>query len=153
MIVNAGSGRHRSPPFGGSAVKARFKIAALLLLVLGPAHAAAPVVNAEAAKLKNPVAANPASIAAGKQLYEDKCAPCHGPGGKGDGTAVGAEYGTRPADLTTPALKHGATDGELFHNIGEGIPPNYNMAPWADQITDEQIWHIVNFLQKGLRKQ
>jgi mono/diheme cytochrome c family protein len=137
-------------------VKAGFKIAALAVLAVGGAglvQAAAPVVNADAAKIKNPVAANPASIAAGKKLYEDKCAPCHGPGGKGDGTAVGAEYGTKPADLTLPALKHGSTDGELFHNIGEGIPPNYNMAPWADQITDEQIWNIVNFLQKGLRKQ
>ena len=137
-------------------MKARFKLALLAAFAAGSAglvQAAAPVVNADAARIKNPVAANPASIAAGKQLFDDKCAPCHGPGGKGDGQAVGAEYGTKPADLTQPALKHGSTDGELFHNIGEGIPPNYNMAPWADQITDEQIWNIVNYLQKGLRKQ
>jgi mono/diheme cytochrome c family protein len=129
-------------------------LASVIVLVLGGvASAAAPIVHADAAKTKNPVAATPASIAAGKKIFDDKCQPCHGAGGKGDGTAVGAEYGAKPADLTQPALKHGSTDGELFLNIGEGIPPNYNMAPWADQLTDEQIWNVINYVQKSFRKQ
>src|SRR4051812_23271157 len=39
----------------------------------------------EAAKLKNPVAPESTSVAAGKDLYEKNCVGCHGPAGKGDG--------------------------------------------------------------------
>src|SRR3982751_1534682 len=52
-----------------------------------------------AAKLKNPVAADATSIAAGKQLYDKQCAGCHGDSGKGDG-AMGEELNTKPANLS-----------------------------------------------------
>ena len=38
--------------------------------------------NPEAAKVKNPTASTPESIAAGKVVYA-KCAPCHGINGEG----------------------------------------------------------------------
>ena len=37
----------------------------------------------EAAALKNPVPATPASIAAGKSAFDVTCAACHGNGGQG----------------------------------------------------------------------
>ena len=43
----------------------------------------------EAAKQKNPVAADAASVAAGKQLYEKNCANCHGKTGAGDAVELG----------------------------------------------------------------
>ena len=42
--------------------------------------------NPEAAKVKNPVAASPESVAAGKRVYTRMCGRCHGAEGKGDGT-------------------------------------------------------------------
>jgi cytochrome c5 len=37
----------------------------------------------EAAKLKNPVAATPESLAAGEALYKRRCSGCHGVDAKG----------------------------------------------------------------------
>ncbi|WP_284164368.1 cytochrome c [Frigidibacter sp. SD6-1] len=44
----------------------------------------------------------------GKVLYEDFCAACHGPGGKGDGVLAG-EWKRPPADLTGIAARNGGT--------------------------------------------
>ena len=49
--------------------------------------------NPEAAKIKNPVAASPESIAAGKRSYTRLCTKCHGATGAGDGTGTGAAPG------------------------------------------------------------
>lgn len=38
-------------------------------------------------------------VAAGKQIYEERCQICHGATGKGDG-AVGEMFENRPGDLT-----------------------------------------------------
>src|SRR5260370_18598355 len=67
----------------------------------------------EAAKLENPVAADAASIAAGKELYEKNCASCHGASGKGDGK-MGETMKTKPPDLTDAACQPRSADGEAY---------------------------------------
>ena len=42
----------------------------------------------------------------GRGSYNDLCAPCHGPGGKGDGPAAD-RMAVAPADLTTIAARNG----------------------------------------------
>ena len=71
----------------------------------------------ELAKIKNPVAATPDSIAAGKRAYQRLCVKCHGPEGKGDGTAA---TGAQPSDLTGAKTVYGSTDGDLFAVIRRG---------------------------------
>ncbi len=44
--------------------------------------------------------------ASGKQMYNDYCAACHGPQGRGDGPAV-AYLKTPPPDLSTLAQRNG----------------------------------------------
>ena len=113
----------------------------------GAAHAAQS--NAEAAKLKNPVAAAPESVAAGKALYAKNCSPCHGVNATG---GSGNDISPPSPDLTDAEWQHGGTDGEIFTNIKDGIPPDLSMGPWGDRLKDPDIWNIVNFLRSIAKK-
>src|SRR5207249_6701616 len=101
--------------------------------------------NPELAKVKNPVAATPDSIAAGKRAYQRLCVKCHGPEGKGDGTAA---TGAQPSDLTAANTVYGSSDGDLFAIIQQGTSPD--MEGYAGRLNDTEIWNIVNYV-KALR--
>jgi mono/diheme cytochrome c family protein len=103
----------------------------------------------EAAKMKNPVAATPESLAAGQQLYQRYCAVCHGKNGQG---GSGNDLSPPAPNLTDAEWKHGSTDGEIFKVIKEGVPPELNMEPWGDRIKDQDIWNIVNYVRSLAKK-
>jgi copper transport protein len=105
--------------------------------------------NPEAAKLTNPVAAAPDSIAAGKQVYTRYCAVCHGITAEG---GSGSDISPPAPDLTDKEWKHGSTDGEIFSSIKNGVAPEFNMAAWGDQLKDEEIWHVVNYVKSLAKK-
>ena len=97
----------------------------------------------EAKSLKNPVPVNEATLAAGKALYADKCAECHGE--KGDGKGPEAEmYAVPPGNFTDAHMMNEMTDGEIFWKITEGRRP---MPSFKKQYTDEQRWQLVNYLR------
>jgi putative copper resistance protein D len=105
--------------------------------------------NPEAAKIANPSARAPESVAAGKRTYQRSCVNCHGPEGKGDGGGAGA--GGQPSDLTDETWDYGATDGEIFSVIHDGT--SADMQGYAEQIGDAEIWNLVNYLRSiGPRK-
>ena len=106
--------------------------------------------NPEAAKIKNPVAASPESIAAGKRSYTRLCTKCHGATGAGDGTA--ATGPVPPQDMTDEKWDYGGSDGEIFAVIKEGVPPDFYMEPWGDRIKDEDIWNVVNYIRSLAKK-
>jgi copper transport protein len=91
----------------------------------------------------NPLPPTAASIAAGQRLYAQRCVPCHGPAGHGDGPLA---PGLRPppADLVQHVPLH--TDSDLFASIHDGIAGTA-MAPFSGQMTVEEIWHTVNYLK------
>ena len=43
---------------------------------------------------------------------------------------------------------HGDSDGAIYNVIRQGVPPAYDMDAWEGRITDEEIWHVVNFLRE-----
>src|SRR6266550_3893532 len=104
--------------------------------------------NPEAAKVKNPIASTPESIAAGKAVYA-KCAPCHGVNGEG---GPGNDLIPAAPSLVDDMWDHGSTDGEIFDNIKNGVGPDFNMVPWKDQLKDEQIWNVVNYVRSIAKK-
>jgi cytochrome c oxidase cbb3-type subunit 3 len=104
--------------------------------------------NPEAAKVKNPVASSPESIAAGKTVYT-KCAPCHGANGQG---GPGNDLIPAAPSLVDDTWDHGSTDGEIFDSIKNGVAPDFNMVPWKDQLKDNDIWNVINYIRSIAQK-
>ena len=107
--------------------------------------------NPEAAKVKNPVAMSPESIAAGEALYMKRCRGCHGRDAAG---GPPKEAGDHPAsNLIDDQWDHGGTDGEIFYVIRNGVPPELVMEPWDDRLSETDTWNVVNFLRsKAIKK-
>jgi mono/diheme cytochrome c family protein len=101
--------------------------------------------NQAAGPLKNPVPPAAKSIAAGGQLFQRYCAPCHSDTGKGNGPL--SPRNVQPPDLTDAAWTHGGTDAEIFTNIREGIGPKFDMKSMKSRMTDTEIWHVVNYIR------
>ena len=95
---------------------------------------------------KNPAPSTPASITAGRALYNKNCRHCHGLRGKGDGPL--APNNPKPADLTDAKWDHGSSDGEIFAIIWNGAPaPMSEMKPMKGTLTEKSVWEIVNYLR------
>ena len=109
-------------------------------------HEAADHQHADAAQIKNPIKSAPASIAAGKTLYDTQCSSCHGTAGKGDGKMAAMMNPPKPSDLSDGTWKHGATDGEIFALIRDGSKGTA-MRGYAARMQTEQIWNVVNYLR------
>jgi DMSO reductase family type II enzyme heme b subunit len=88
--------------------------------------------------------------AAGKPLYERRCAGCHGD--KGDGKGPAAELlSPKPRDFTTGLYKIRTTmnkvptDQDLFRIITEGMPGT-SMPPWA-VLPERDRWNLVAYIK------
>lgn len=104
----------------------------LILVGQGPTFHNAP---AEAGQRKNPLAGQPAAAEAGRKVYAQYCAACHG--------VTGAGTGNVPA-LTKGAIQR-ANDGELFWYITKG-DVNNGMPAWGS-LPEQQRWQVVSFLK------
>ena len=90
----------------------------------------------------------PAASEAGKALYEDKCAHCHGMEGAGDGSAA-ENLLPRPRDFTRGIYKIRSTesgqlptDQDLFDIISNGMPGS-SMPAWSGLLTEDKRWELV----------
>jgi cytochrome c5 len=117
----------------------------LLLAATAGAGAEQPTPRAEAAKLRNPVPANAASITAGEQLFRKYCRVCHGATGRGDSPAAPKDM--TPSNLTDATWDRGSSDGEIFVVIQEGAGPDFKMKGLKGKIADQDSWHLVNFVR------
>src|SRR5215469_14361723 len=107
------------------AVKTIFVL--LLAIAAGSAvyayfHPGPWIVPEEAKKVANPLKPSEANLSAGRALYRDKCAECHGEAGKGDGNQS-KMYNTPPTNFTDGLRMNAETDGELFYKLSEGHRP------------------------------
>ena len=118
-------------------------IAALALACLGRIAVAAQG-SPETAALENPVASTRESIAAGQQSYGRYCASCHGSSGEG---GMGNDLIPDAPDLTDEMWDHGSTDGDVFDAIKNGVGPDFDMIPWNDRLTDDEVWNVVNYVR------
>ena len=134
-----------SIPIGGwySRRGATAMIAGTAAVVAGGALLFGTLGAGEEVPVRNPIPPTQESVAAGMLLYQENCQLCHGTGGLGDGPAgVGLE--PPPADLTVHVPLH--PDRALFEFIQEGIPGTA-MAPLGDKLSEDEIWHLINYIQ------
>lgn len=85
----------------------------------------------------------------GQVLYAQKCAVCHGPGGRGDGPAEFVVF-PKPRDLTSGKFKIRSTptlptDDDLFRVITAGIPGTA-MPGWAS-LSESERWDLVAYVK------
>ena len=132
-------------PLGG-----RYTRAGLTAMGTGLIGAVAGVVilfgalgSGDSVPVRNPIPPTQESVAAGYDLYITNCQTCHGERGYGDGpAAVGMD--PPPADLTVHVPLH--PDRALFEFIRDGVPGT-SMAAQGDRLTDDEMWHLVNYIQ------
>ena len=95
----------------------------------------------QACTLVSPIPYGEDAIREGRKHYLRLCQNCHGK----DGRAL-ESFDFEATDLTAPErYRHGATDGDLFFSTREGA--GMDMPPFAEKLTDEQIWQVVWFLR------
>ena len=129
--------------------RARAGIIGAAVLVTISVGGAASQGNPEAANVRNPIAATPESIAAGRQIYQRRCASCHAANGEG---GPGNDLIPAAPSLVDDQWDHGSTDGAIFDSIKNGVGPDFNMVPFKDTLKDEEIWSVVNYLRAIARK-
>lgn len=123
-------------------------VSVLVLSACGGANTAKEidVVPAPYTGKTNPLAGDANAIAAGKVVYEAKCASCHGVSGKGDGPAGSAL--TPPAANLVEAVSDSSVDF-LYYRIAEGgaMEP-YNSAMPANKslLSEDEIWQVVSYI-------
>jgi mono/diheme cytochrome c family protein len=104
--------------------------------IAAPGEVAGPV---------NPLTADAATLAGGRQLYQTNCAVCHGAAGRGDGPGAA---GLRPApgDLTVHMAPGKHAEGQIYAWIRDGVPGSA-MPAWGERLSDEEVWQLVAYLQ------
>jgi cytochrome c len=102
----------------------------------------------------NPIENNEKTRAEGKALYGMFCEHCHGATGTGDGTIKHAIYSAVPHYNDEKLLRRAGVPmnelkaGHIFHAITYGLNA---MGPHASQVTEEERWLIVNYVQQELQ--
>jgi mono/diheme cytochrome c family protein len=79
----------------------------------------------------------------GKKVYLERCALCHGPQGKGDGTAA-AGLDPKPRNHTDGSYMNGRTNDELLTVIrnGKGAMP-----AWGTILSDQEIHAVLGYVR------
>ncbi|MGA9533895.1 MAG: c-type cytochrome, partial [Anaerolineales bacterium] len=75
-------------------------------------------------------------------LYGERCAPCHGETGQGDGPQGGG-LPVAPARLADPALARPASPADWYNVVTNGRMARY-MPPFSS-LTDKQRWDLVAY--------
>lgn len=92
----------------------------------------------------NPLPANDASLARGKELYEINCALCHGPEGRGNGTFA-AFLMNKPTNLLE-GVPVTSSDGAIFMVISNGVAER--MPALRENMPSTRArWDVVNYVR------
>ena len=106
----------------------------------GTVYAELAAAPEKARKRANPLANDPEAVAAGRLLFEDHCAECHG---------ENAEGGKKGSKHRGPSLRatevQNAADGAVFWVLTNGVVRK-GMPVWS-KLPEPQRWQLVRFLK------
>ena len=81
----------------------------------------------------------------GNDLFQERCANCHGPAGQGDGEFA-VDLPQPPANYTETEFRQTRIPGVMYHTITDGILES-GMPPFGSEssnpIDEENRWHLV----------
>ena len=103
--------------------------------------------SAEYRGKKNPLATSVPNVIRGADLYNAKCASCHGLLGFGNG-AAGNALSVRPADLAWSLSNPDLKDDFLLWTIAEGGAPfGSSMPAFKSELREGQIWEVITYMR------
>jgi mono/diheme cytochrome c family protein len=81
----------------------------------------------------------------GQNIYQDKCAICHGADGKGNGPAAAA-LSPSPADFTTASFWQNTSNAKITDTIenGHGPMPAFDLSP-------RQIKAVIDYMSRTFK--
>jgi mono/diheme cytochrome c family protein len=86
----------------------------------------------------------------GRDVYEVRCAPCHGSTGAGDGPAAAA-ITPKPRNFRDPDFWKGRTPVQLRLVVKHGRPGTL-MAPFEGVLSEDEIDDVVAYVQTFRRR-
>ncbi|MDP2956488.1 MAG: c-type cytochrome [Longimicrobiales bacterium] len=97
----------------------------------------------------------PGSAIHGQEIFQYRCAGCHGIAGRGDGPGAAALVEVKPVDFTADTLVAKADWDAVFAKVRSGGERVHGstMPPWGTILTDADMWDLVAYLatfQPGL---
>jgi mono/diheme cytochrome c family protein len=90
----------------------------------------------------------------GKATFIEKCAPCHGQQGKGDGPA-GAALNPKPRNQSDAKYMSTLTDEHIFKVIKDGgasVGKSPAMPAWGSVLSNDDIWNVIAYVRKDICK-
>jgi DMSO reductase family type II enzyme heme b subunit len=110
-----------------------------------------PDISKSVSRMKDSVVSERAGMG-GKEIYQLRCAVCHGESGAGDGPAAEFLY-PRPRDFTLGLWKYKTSpgdlpprDADLFNIIRDGLEGS-SMPGWSKLFNDQQIGELVQVVK------
>ncbi len=92
---------------------------------------------------------SPETIAAGREIFAQNCAGCHGSNGLGNGEGANA-LSPSPALLAYMIRRPIAVDEYLLWSISEGgLQFDTQMPAFKDKLSRDDIWRVVAFMRAG----
>jgi mono/diheme cytochrome c family protein len=83
------------------------------------------------------------SLQNGSAIYAEKCAPCHGDEGRGDG-AQGLQLSVKVPAFGLPSVGRAAIPSNYFTIVSQGKIENF-MPPFSGSLNDQQRWDVVAY--------
>jgi len=88
--------------------------------------------------------AQPPSPQDGQAIYTEKCAPCHGDQGHGDGPQ-GLQLSVKVPAFGLPDAGRAAAPSNFYAVVSQGKIENF-MPPFSGSLTEQQIWDVVAYV-------